>query len=154
MGVSLKKEVKKLQKEIKSLQKMTASKPEINGTKYFKGFQKSLIRIAKLKKTRFYGYSSVICVEQTLDKTDFEQLFDGKDEYEPTPPPQKRRRRSCRIKQQQNTEDEDEESEDSDIENNANNKITTKWQTKMSQLKKENVSLKKEVKKLQKEIKS
>ena len=85
-NVSLKKEIKKLQAEIKSLKTMTASKPAIDGKKYFNGFQKSLIRIAKLKKTRFYGDASTICVEQTLDKDDFEQLFCGKgDKIQPTP---------------------------------------------------------------------
>jgi len=91
-NVALKKENAALKKEIKSLKlksskaALKASKPAINGKKYFAGFAKSLIRIAKLKKTRFYGFSSVISVEQTLDKEDFDYLFDGKGhKIQPTP---------------------------------------------------------------------
>eukprot|EP00485_Elphidium_margaritaceum_P010740 CAMPEP_0202687192 /NCGR_PEP_ID=MMETSP1385-20130828/2901_1 /ASSEMBLY_ACC=CAM_ASM_000861 /TAXON_ID=933848 /ORGANISM="Elphidium margaritaceum" /LENGTH=316 /DNA_ID=CAMNT_0049341943 /DNA_START=49 /DNA_END=999 /DNA_ORIENTATION=- len=86
----LKSEVKRLNKELATLRKQksasASSNKAVNGKKKFEQFRKALVRTAKLKKTRFYGWSSDIEVEQSLDFDDFKALFDGKgNKIQPTP---------------------------------------------------------------------
>eukprot|EP01083_Nonionella_stella_P068331 181337_1 len=80
-NIELRQENKMLKKEIAALKKTTkaASKTKaVNGKKRFQQFSKALVRIAKRKNTRFYGWHSTITVEQTVDKEEFNQLFGGK----------------------------------------------------------------------------
>lgn len=91
---TLKKRIKELENLLKSTRSTTAfttttvrSPPQtVNGKKQFAAFAKSLKRIAKLKKTKFYGDGDITVESTGLNFDEFTTLFDGKGEkVQPTP---------------------------------------------------------------------